>query len=128
MDPYQVVHCKTASGNTYGTFIDAQSLELETYLTKLAEMGEVIHALDGMYASGNGLQSSRRLREWVVNYNALRAEESRSSFPTAALVSVDSDHVAFEHQGDVDWTAFDFNIDATEYGLSDTNTPGAIFR
>lgn len=42
------------SGNTYGAFISEQSLDFETYLTKLGNIGEVIYVLDGMYALGNG--------------------------------------------------------------------------
>lgn len=79
----------TASGNTYEAFIDAKSLALETYLGRLADLGDAICAIDEMYIAGKMLQSSKRLREWVWNYNALRAKESLMDFSFATSTALE---------------------------------------
>ncbi|CZR65007.1 uncharacterized protein PAC_14907 [Phialocephala subalpina] len=52
----------TASGNTYGAFINAESLELENHLGKMADLGDTICTIDEAYVAGKGLLSAKRLR------------------------------------------------------------------
>lgn len=66
----------TSTGNTYGSFIDARSLELEHYLGKLASIGDIIGRADSTFMTGQMLRSSRRLQEWIQNYDALRTEDN----------------------------------------------------
>jgi len=100
----------TATGNTYGVFMDAQSLELDNYLEKLAELGDLLCATDAEDIAGRMLKTSRRLKEWVVNCSALQAEESFSSFSSDELTSVGADPFAVGDLNSIDWTAFDSNF------------------
>jgi hypothetical protein len=55
----------TASGNTYGAFMDAQSLELHTYLRRLAERGNVIFAMEETFVTSNIVKAVKGLSQWV---------------------------------------------------------------
>lgn len=75
----------TSTGNTYGSFMDADSLECEGYLERLATIGDTIGAVDSTFMTGQMLRSSRRLQEWIQNYDTLRAEENTVLAPSVNL-------------------------------------------
>ena len=109
----------TAPGNTYGSFMDAQSLELHAYLGRLADLGDAIHAIEETYLAGNMVKSVKRLREWVWNYDALRAEDLSVNFLPAVSTDPALESVDFGNPNGIDWFALDSNFDASEYGLED---------
>ncbi|PVH78005.1 hypothetical protein DL98DRAFT_462958 [Cadophora sp. DSE1049] len=112
----------TASGNTYGAFIDAQSLQVDHYLCRISEVGDRIYAMDPEHMGGKGLQlSSKKIRELVFNCDALRAEESLKSFSTAETMAMvaPTSGVQFGLEDEVDWNAVDYGIPGFEYGLED---------
>ncbi|KAE9379981.1 hypothetical protein N431DRAFT_552242 [Stipitochalara longipes BDJ] len=109
----------TASGNTYGAFMDAQSLELHTYLKRLADRGNAVFAMEETFVTGNIVKAVKGLSQWVWNYDALRAEEFSTSFFPAASDNVELGNDAFGNPNGIDWLAFDSNFDASEYGLED---------
>lgn len=96
----------TAAGNTFGAYIDAQSLQLETYLERMAVIGDAMCTIDDEYITGKMLQTGRRLRQWVWNYDALRAEAMPLFAPLDAGM-----------EGEVDWGAFDADVGG--YGLEE---------
>lgn len=112
----------TASGNTYGAFIDPQSLQVDHYLCRVSEVGDRICAMDAEHMGGKGLQmSTRKIREWVFNCDALRAEESLKSFSAAETMAMvaPSGGVQFGLEGELDWNAVDYEIPGLEYGLEE---------
>ncbi|KUJ07063.1 uncharacterized protein LY89DRAFT_661296 [Mollisia scopiformis] len=107
----------TASGNTYGAFIDPESLDLETYLGKLAHTGDALQAIDPVCVVGKGLQSTKRLMEWVWNYNTIRASQSYIVSSSTTLIDLGLETVAPWKADDLDLNALDTN--ALDYGLED---------
>ncbi|KAL2068564.1 hypothetical protein VTL71DRAFT_14901 [Oculimacula yallundae] len=95
----------TASGNTYGAFISAESLQVEHYLQKISEIGDKICELDPEHMGGKGLQqSSKKIKEWVFNCDVLRAEDTLKNMRDPVILP--SGVLDFEAQLDVDWNQF----------------------
>ncbi|KAH7408925.1 hypothetical protein BKA64DRAFT_384403 [Cadophora sp. MPI-SDFR-AT-0126] len=114
----------TATGNTYGAFIDAQSLQIDHYLCRISEVGDRICAMDAEHMGGKGLQlSARKIREWVFNCDVLRAEESLRGFSEAETMAMvvpsGGAGVRFGLEDELAWGAVDYGIEGFEYGLED---------
>ncbi len=109
----------TAQDNTYGAFIDVQTLNLETYLEKMGDLGDAVSRIDEPHMAGKMLQSSRKLREWVWNYKSLLAEEPFRNSSPLNPTSINLDNVAFENSDSIDWVAFDYSTNVFGYGLED---------
>ncbi|KAG4436092.1 hypothetical protein IFR05_008412 [Cadophora sp. M221] len=108
----------TASGNTYGAFISAESLQIEHYLHKISEIGDRICKIDPEHMGGKGLQqSTRKIKEWVSNCDFLRAEDSLKNLSAPPFLP--SGQVEFEPVDGADWNSFDQGLDGFEFGLDD---------
>ncbi|CZT07972.1 uncharacterized protein RCO7_09627 [Rhynchosporium graminicola] len=98
----------TASGNTYGAFISAESLQVEHYLQKIGEIGDKICELDPEHMGGKGLQqSSRKIKEWVFNCDFLRAEDTLKNMENPVVMQ--SGLLEFGPAGPVDWSQLDYD-------------------
>ena len=109
----------TASSNTYGSFMDAQTVELHTYLRKMSERGNSIFEIEETFVTGNFVKAIKGLSQWVWNYDALRAEEVSSDFFPEASSNLEFGMRHLGPSNGVDWLAFDSTFDASEYGLED---------
>jgi hypothetical protein len=110
----------TASGNTYGAFIDAQSLEIEQYLDRMIGVSEKLIALDEECIAGKMFSSGRRLKEWLGNYNRLQAEDALfAKLSSAASTELLLENNPYASPESNDWSAYDLNENAVgaEYGL-----------
>jgi hypothetical protein len=108
----------TASGNTYGTFIDAQSFQVEQYLRKLCQIGQKIQALDDSCGSAKILMSPPRLSEWFSNYNASLLQQIPFALNMYPTVGSDFGNLSHQPSDPVDWTNFASN-EAFDYGFED---------
>jgi len=102
----------TSPGNTYGDFVNVGDLELESYFEKFAVLGDTIGAVDDAFMMSQMLRSARRLREWVRNYDLLRAEESK-----AMTQYLEADKVDLERVDNIYWDTSNFVFEETEYSL-----------
>jgi len=112
----------TASGSTYGAFIDAQSLEIELYLDRMIAVSEKLSALDEECITGKMFASGRRLKEWLGNYRALQAEETLfSKLSSGASTDLLLESNSYANPKINDWSAYDLdgNIVGAQYGLGD---------
>lgn len=60
----------TAPGNTFGTFMDPDSIMLDAYLQKAIEIRNIIHAVDPHCGTAKILSMPLRLKEWSENYRS----------------------------------------------------------
>lgn len=58
----------TAHGNTYGTFIDPESIMLNEYLQKAIKVRDIIRCIDPHCGTAKILSMPLRLKEWSDNY------------------------------------------------------------
>lgn len=58
----------TATTNTYGAFLDPESLRIDDYLQRLIELQITITAMDERCGAARVLGASPRMREWYLNY------------------------------------------------------------
>lgn len=58
----------TAPGNTFGAFLDPDSLMLEVYLEKMMQMHARVAAIDEWCGQARILSASFKMREWFQNY------------------------------------------------------------
>lgn len=91
----------TAHANTFGTYMDPNSIMLDEYLRKVIKIRNSIYTVDPQCGSAKILSMSLRLKEWTENYRS-----------TVIMSSMDTHH-------ELDHTTFDYNwnnID-TEFDL-----------
>ena len=108
----------TALGNTYGAFIDAQSLQVEHYLGKTVEIGETFAKVDAECISAQIYLSSHRLKEWFLRYKASHANQDVLFANCSTVSSLEPSSLDLATNS-IDWTAFGLANDAYQYGLED---------
>lgn len=119
----------TARGNTFGLFLDPESLRLEAYLERLIELGEKVNKIDSRCGQARVLSSSVRVREWWVAYKNSVALQS------AVVGNVFDEGLVYQGEGLTagmagmngmkatnevfDWDAFAPFDETFDYGLGD---------
>ena len=58
----------TAIGNTFGAFLDPESLQVEQYLKRSVRVAMMVREVDERCGQARILSSTSRLREWFLNY------------------------------------------------------------
>ncbi|KAF2758756.1 hypothetical protein EJ05DRAFT_363421 [Pseudovirgaria hyperparasitica] len=58
----------TAIGNTYGAYVDAESLRVDEVLEKNVDLCDKLHQIDPKCLAARLSSANARLKEWVVNY------------------------------------------------------------
>lgn len=110
----------TGPGNSYGAFLDAQSLQVEQYLAKMINTADKVKQIDARCGQARILNSTHRMREWFCAYNESHVKQtaiftSRNS-PGSYLAP---GSFGFGESSAINWdssTSFD---DSFEYGLED---------
>ncbi|TKA22574.1 hypothetical protein B0A50_08144 [Salinomyces thailandicus] len=80
----------TAIGNTYGSVLLAESLQLDVYFAKVADLAARCRAVDERAAPGTLLASASRMQEFYCNYKDTLASVALPAYSMAEVGAVDS--------------------------------------
>jgi hypothetical protein len=96
----------TAVGNTYGAFMDPESLQVDRYLQRLVDMCVTVNEIDSRCGAGRILNASPRMQEWYLNYKSTYVGHSQPvDIQISAVSSKGKDASSFWPfpEGDVDF-------------------------
>lgn len=91
----------TAPNNTFGTFMDPESIMLDAYLQKAIEIRNFIYAIDQHCGTAKILSVPLRLKEWSENYRS-------TNLSSGVHMQEGHDHTNFDYN----WKDID-----TDFGL-----------
>ncbi|KAK5170231.1 uncharacterized protein LTR77_004817 [Saxophila tyrrhenica] len=96
----------SAPGNTFGAFLDPESLRIDAYLPPLIRLQEIVSAADERCGASRVLWASPRMREWYLNY--------RRTFVDVAVL----EQRQVEFNSALDWYGFgDVGVEGWDWGL-----------
>lgn len=112
----------TAVGNTFGTFLDPESIKVDECLEQMIAVNEKAQEIDSHCGNARILVAQRRFREWIFTYRASQRHSNNYINGTIAMTDADFD---------VDWSnlnvagdAFDAELDNfAPYPLPDLDFP-----
>lgn len=113
----------TARGNTFGLFMNAEGLNLDSYLQQMIKLGDKVNSIDARCGQARVSNSAVRVREWWVAYRD-------SMFLQPAVVGNVFDEGLFLQGDDLlggtngmnetfDWDSFPPLDEAFDYGFRD---------
>lgn len=106
----------TGTGNTFGTYLDPESLLVEMYLDKMVGLGEMVKQADERCASARILQAAARMKEWVLNFKATtlgQMSNAQMSSSHSLAPSSTGEQIPSE------WSNIGLSDDAFDFGLDD---------
>jgi hypothetical protein len=105
----------TAPGNTYGSVLAPESLQLDTYCDKIMSLWKRLSQVDPRSGPARVTSAAVTLREYYINYLVSNPTiQSRTSFPSAATEMPVGDGVPAEN---MNMSTNSFDYDAIDWSL-----------
>ena len=114
-------------GNTYGSVMDAEALQLDAYFAKIADVAAMCKAVDEKASAAGLLASAARMQDFYHNFKAtFTSSESSCMQPSGLASSMTAIH-PMEYPMDLEGLAWDDDLlmpggfagAGTDFGISD---------